>query len=186
MMTASPLLITSLVTSPAKAYAESLLAKEYFLKAAFIYNFARLVEWPANTFGTDLESDSFRLCFIGKDPFENALRSIRNKKVAGRPLIIQRFIQLNEVQTCHILFISSTEEKQLQKILNAVKQSPVLTVSEIPEFAEKSGHIRFFLNKNEKLNLEVNLDSIKQAGLSISSRILTLAKIVSTKEIIEP
>lgn len=163
------------------SHAENILAKEYFLKAAFLYNFARLLDWPQSNFKSD--SSPLHLCLIGQDPFDNALRSIRNKKVKGHPLIIRRFISLDEVTRCQILFISRSEESQLPKILDSVKNLPTLTVSEIPEFAEQNGHIRFFLNNDEKLNLEVNLNSIKQSGLKISSRILTLAKIVSTTSI---
>ncbi|MCW8930068.1 MAG: YfiR family protein [Gammaproteobacteria bacterium] len=169
---------------PTNIHAENILAKEYFLKAAFLYNFARLVEWPTNTSKQD--SDPVRLCFIGQDPFDNALHTIQNKKVSGRPLIIQRFIDLKDAPKCHILFISRSEESQLATILNFTQQYPILTISEIPNFAEENGHIRFFLSNNEKLNLEVNLESVKNSGLIISSRILTLAKIVSSKEAIEP
>ncbi|MCK5647678.1 MAG: YfiR family protein [Gammaproteobacteria bacterium] len=175
--------ITMMITST-QAYAENILAREYFLKAAFLYNFARLVEWPATTFKT--ETDPFRLCFIGKEPFNKALRSIRNKKVNSRPLMIQRDVNLNEASRCQILFISQSERHNIPFILTALHQTPVLTVSESAGFAEQNGHIRFFLSNDEKLRLEVNLDAITQAGLKISSRILSLAKIVSSKRAIMP
>lgn len=149
-----------------------------------MYNFARLVEWPDTAFETD--SDTFNLCLLGNDPFGQALTSIKNKKVAGRPLIIQRHIELKNASKCHILFISQSEKKQLANVLNFIKQYPVLTVSEISQFAEQNGHIRLFLNNNEQLSLKVNHNAILEADLNISSRILTLADIVSTKEAIKP
>jgi hypothetical protein len=173
---------------PVKLYAENIKshnaqAQEYLLKAAFLYNFARLVDWPDNTFQNT--SDPFRLCLIGDDPFAQALQSIQNKKVRGHPLIIQRFMHLNNVKQCQILFISRSEKTHLSSILAITNFNPILTVSELAFFAEHSGHIRFFLNNDNKLSLEVNLNAIKQAGLIISSRILSLAKIISSQEIIE-
>lgn len=168
----------------ANAHADNILAKEYFLKAAFLYNFSRLVEWPAATFTNNYEP--FQLCFIGEEPFAEALESIRNKKINGRPLIIQHNISLSYASQCQILFISQSEKQNIAQILTVLNQASVLTVSELPDFAEQQGHIRFFLNDDEKLRLEVNLEAIKQAGLKISSRILSLAKIVSSKRIIKP
>ncbi len=189
-MTSAPTFFLALLVTASSTFfsptthADNILAKEYFVKAAFLYNFARLVEWPENKFKSD--SDSFKLCFLGKDPFGPALRSIQNKKVAGRPLLIQRNVELANTSNCHILFISQSEIKQLDNILSYIKQFPVLTVSEIPQFAEQNGHIRLFLNNNEKISLKVNLISINQADLNISSRILTLAELVSTKEAFKP
>lgn len=149
-----------------------------------MYNFARLIEWPDST--PESDSDSFNLCLLGNDPFGQALSSIQNKKVAGHPLIIQRHIELKDASKCHILFISRSEKKQLANVLNFIKQYPVLTVSEIPQFAEQNGHIRLFLNNTQQISLKVNHNAILEANLSISSRILTLAEIVSTKEAIKP
>ncbi len=154
-------------------------AQEYLLKAAFLYNFARLIDWPENTFKHN--SDPFRLCLIGNDPFGAALESLHNKKVRGHPLTIQRHLRLNNIDQCQMLFISRQEEEQIPTILKTINHAPTLTISEVPLFAEKSGHIRFFLNNN-KLSLEVNLNAINQSGLKISSRILSLAKIVSSEE----
>jgi hypothetical protein len=167
-----------------KVHADTILAKEFFVKAAFLYNFARLTEWPADTFKND--TDPVRLCLIGKDPFNDALRTIQNKKIKEHPLLIQRSIDLDNIAQCHILFISRSEENNILSILSSVKQHPILTISELPDFAEQGGHIRFFLSDEEKINLEINLGSINQAGLKISSRILTLAKIVSSKEAVKP
>ncbi len=163
-----------------EAYAESILAREYFLKAAFLYNFARLVDWPDNSLQTT--DEPFTLCLIGKDPFAQALRPIRNKKVRGHPLNIKRNISLDQIQQCHMLFISRSEQDRLQEILQAAAAYPILTVSELADFAEHNGHIRLFLNNDEKLSLEVNLNAIRAQDLTISSRILSLARIVSSTE----
>jgi len=167
-----------------KAYAGNILAKEYYVKAAFLYNFARLIEWPTTAFPT--ETSPFHLCFIGKEPFDSALRSIRNKKINGRSLIIHRGIFSDHASKCQILFISQSEKNNIPHILSILNHAPVLTVSELPGFAEQQGHIRLFLSNDEKIKLEINHDAINKAGLKISSRILTLAKIVSTREPVTP
>lgn len=178
----STLIATSLFSAPSSA--ENILAREYFLKAAFLYNFARLVDWPDGTFQTD--SDQFQLCLIGTDPFAEALHPIQNKKVRGHPLRIQRIMSLNDVQQCHMLFISRSEKNRLNEIIQATSAYPILTVSELADFAEHKGHIRLFVSNNNKLSLEVNLNAIKASNLNISSRILSLAKIVSSVETKQP
>jgi len=172
------LITTPLLSTTSVARAESLLAKEYFVKAAFIYNFARLVEWPDNAYNSN--DKYFKLCLVGDDPFGEALKTIENKKVADRLLSIQKLEHLENVSQCQILFVRSSET-QLPKLLNSVKQYPILTVSDMPDFAEQGGHIHLLLNDKDKLNLKVNLEAIKQANLSISSRILVLSEIVSTR-----
>lgn len=172
-----------LVFNPITLQANNLLAKEYFVKAAFLYNFARLVEWPPNTFKSDI--DPIRICFMGEDPFGDALKTIENKKVKGHPILIHRGIALNNAFQCQILFVSQSEQDRIASIPKKLNQYPVLTVSELPGFAHERGHIRLFLADSGTLSLEVNLDAIIQANLRISSRILTLAKIVNSEEVIE-
>jgi len=159
-------------------------AKEYFLKTAFLYNFARLVEWPKTTFKTP--SVPIRLCFIGRDNFADALTAIENKKAHSRPLIIKRDITLSDIPHCQILFISPSEEDRLSDVLKVSAQYPVLTVSELDDFAEKKGHIRFFIKGNNTLSLEINLEAAKQSDLKISSRILSIAKIVKSEQGFRP
>jgi len=172
-----------MMINPITVHAEKLLAKEFFVKAAFLYNFARLVEWPENTFSSD--TDPIRLCFMGDDPFDEALKTIQNKMVKGRPLLIHRGIALDNVSQCQILFISKSEKNRLHIIPEKLGQYPVLTVSELPGFAQERGHIRLFLANDNTLSLEVNLDAIIQSNLQISSRILMLATIVNSEEVIK-
>ncbi|MCU7834335.1 MAG: YfiR family protein [gamma proteobacterium symbiont of Taylorina sp.] len=180
----SALIFVIMLNQSAILYAGDLQAKEYFLKSAFLYNFARLVDWPSNTFKTSMSP--IRLCFIGNDSFDNALQAIQNKKANSRPLIIKRNIAVSEIPHCQILFINQSEEDNLYNILDISAQYPILTVSDLADFAHKSGHIHFFVKKNNTLSLEVNLDAIKQANLQISSRILSLAKIVKSTEDFRP
>jgi len=173
----------AMVGNPVSLQAEKILAKEYFVKAAFLYNFARLVEWPAKTFSSD--SDPIRLCFIGNNPFGEAIKTLENKTVKNRTLQIYRDIELDSASQCQILFISESEKNRMAIIPEQLNQYPVLTVSELPGFAQNQGHIRLYLDTDKTLSLEVNLDAIIRANLKISSRILTLATIVNSEEVIE-
>ena len=157
---------------------ENLQAKEYLVKSAFLYNFARLSQWPEGTFKSP--TDPFKLCLMGDDSFGLALNSIKNKKINGHPLLIKRRVSLDEAAECQLVFISRSEEKDLQHILAYLQNYPVMTVSELANFAQKNGHIRLFLNDEYTMSLEINLQAIRNAGLRISSRILTLATIVET------
>ncbi len=157
---------------------DNLQAKEYLVKSAFLYNFARLSEWPDDTFKR--VSQPFKLCLMGDDSFGLTLNSIRDKKINGHPLLIIRRVTLENAAHCQLVFISRSEEQNLPQIISYLQQYPVLTISELPDFAYKNGHIRLFLNNENTLSLEINLQAIRNAHLKISSRILTLATIVNT------
>lgn len=172
------------MVSPSAPYADNIRAKEYYVKAAFLYNFARLTEWPEKIFSST--NEPIRICLMGNDLFGDALRTLRNKKVNNQPIVIQRNVNENNLSHCHILFISQSEKNNIHKIINKLKHLSILTVSELPGFAQQNGHIRLFLNNDKTLSLEVNLNAINQADLKISSRILTLAKIVSSDEAQKP
>ncbi len=166
------------VSSVSVPASDNLQAKEYLVKSAFLYNFARLSEWPDNTFKKT--SDPFKLCIMGDDSFGLTLNSIRDKKINGHPLLIFRRVTLESAAHCQLVFVSRSEEQNLSKIISYLQQYPVLTISELPDFAQQNGHIRLFLNNENTLSLEINLQAIRDAHLNISSRILTLATIVRT------
>jgi len=176
------LLVSLTLISANIAPANDIQAREYFVKAAFLYNFARLVEWPDRAFAND--HASIRLCLIGNNPFGGALATISKKKVNERTLQISNIVNINNISQCHILFISQSEKDNVKKIISKTQYHAVLTVSELEYFAQNKGHIRLFLNSEKTLSLEVNLNAINQSGLKISSHILTLATIVdSDKEL---
>ena len=146
--------------------------REYRIKAAFLYNFAKFVEWPPEAFE---DNDSVLILGVfGDDPFGAALQSLRGKTVRGRSLTIKRFDSLLDLDQCHILFITSSAQQQQQKALESLEGSNVLTVGEIQRFAEMGGIINFVV-RNNKLRFEINLDAGKRAGLMISSQLLKLA-----------
>jgi hypothetical protein len=151
-------------------------AAEYQVKAAFLYNFAKFVEWPSNKFAA---TDSpVVIGVFGRDPFGADLdKTILDETVGGRQLVIRRFERMPEIQACHILFVNPTEKNRLAQILHEAEKASVLTVSESDKFAESGGIINFTKSGN-KIHLEINIDAARRAELKISAKLLSLARIV--------
>ncbi len=153
-------------------------AQEYQLKAAFLYNFAKFIEWPPNTLGE--EGSPIVVCVVGKDPFGAVLdQAILYQTVQGRPMTVRRGEKLSELRRCHILFISSSEKKRLPEIFQALARANVLTVGEAERFVQLGGIINFVVEEN-KVRFEINVDNADRAGLKISSQLLRLARVVRT------
>ncbi len=144
---------------------------EYQVKAAYIYNFAKFVEWPAGGTG-DVD-----VCIIGDDPFGHDLSTIEGKKVINRKIVIREVASYRNAGGCDILFISSSEEEHLMQILKYLKRLPVLTIGESEGFAEMGVMINFYMN-NRTVRFEINPKAAERAGLKISSNLLRIAKIV--------
>jgi hypothetical protein len=158
---------------------ESSDSSEYLIKAGFIYNFAKLVEWPTTAFA---QPDSpIVIGILGDDPFGSTLdRIVADKKINGRGFAVKRLKwtrELKDLRDCNILFVSSSEREHLDSVVEAVKWLPVLTIGDTPGFARRGGIMNFTLEDN-KIRFEVNVEAAKHADLTISSRLLTLARIV--------
>jgi hypothetical protein len=155
---------------------DSSVSSEYLIKAGFIYNFANLVQWPANAF---TQPDSpIVIGILGEDPFGTVLdRVLAGKKVNGRVFLVKRLKSVSDLKECHIVFVSSSEMAHLAEAIHLVKGMPILTIGEIPGFAKRGGIINLFLEDN-KVHFEVNVEAAKEADLNISSRLLALARIV--------
>jgi len=146
---------------------------EYQIKAAFIFNFARFVEWPAGAFaGT---TSPLVIGILGENPFRNDLqRTIGDKTVDDHPLVIKELRSQAEATNCHILFISSSEKPRLPQILKVVNGTSVLTVGEMERFTETGGMINF-VQEGSKIRFQINNEAATGAGLKISSKLLNLA-----------
>jgi len=157
-------------------------SSEYLIKAGFIYNFAKFVEWPSAAFA---QPDSpIVIGVLGTDPFGSVLdRLVQDKKIGQRGFVVKRYKwgkdlkDLKDLRDCKILFVSASEKAHADEIIQLVKWLPILTVGETPGFAEHGGVIRFTVEDN-RVRFEVNVDAAHQADLNISSRLLTLAKII--------
>lgn len=156
------------------ARAQSPTAGEYQVKAAFLYNFAKFVEWPPSGFSD--ASAPLRICVFGQDPFGQELRDItREKIVNGHKLQVDQVVDLKLARACHVLFISSSEKAQLTSILESLRGTDALTVGDAKGFVQQGGMINFLL-ENNRVQFEVNQKAAEQAGLKISSKLLNVAK----------
>jgi len=154
-------------------------SSEYLIKAGFIYNFAKLVEWPASSFA---QPDSpITIGILGDDPFGPILdKIVGDKKINGRAFAVKRLKwskEFRDLKDCNILFVSASEKEHMDTVVDAMKWLPVLTIGDAPGFARRGGIINFTLEDN-KIRFEVNVEAAKHADLTISSRLLTLARIV--------
>lgn len=149
-------------------------ADEYKVKAAFIYNFAKFTAWPSEAFSKS--NAPFVIGIVGKDPFGSTMdETLKNKSVEEHPVTIRR-VKWGEAKECHLLFVSGSEGTKTRD-MDPVKTSPILTVGETSGFAQRGGIINFTVN-DEKVGFEINPDAAKRAKLDISSKLLSLAKIV--------
>jgi hypothetical protein len=170
------LAVLAALGSCARSYAKSD-AGEYQIKAAFLFNFVKFVDWPADTFKDEKYPITF--CTVGEDPFGGTLDEVVSGKMSGNHSIrVQHYKLPKDILGCHILFIGSQQKKFIAAILDHLKNSPVLTVGESDGFVQQGGMIGFVLEE-DKLRFDINLDSARAAKLKISSRLLSLAKIVT-------
>lgn len=151
---------------------------EYQVKAAFIDNFIKFVDWPDAAF-PDSHSP-VTISVLGGTFLTAALKAIEDVPVKGRHLSIHAIKGLADLRPSHILFVSSSEKDQLNEILQSVKDTSVLTVGEVEGFCDKGGIINFILVDN-KVRFEINPDAAHKASLVISSKLLRLATIVRTQ-----
>ncbi len=157
----------------APVQAQPRMALEYQVKAAFLYNFARFVDWPPEAFAPT--SDSLIVGLIGEDPFGVVLdQTLGDKFLHDRKVVVRRFQRIESVAECHILFISASEEARLGEIMQRLNGASVLTVSDVDGFAERGGIIGFRRQDN-RVRFEINADAAKRVGLKISSQLLKLA-----------
>lgn len=157
--------------SVARAEATS---REYQLKAAFLYNFAQFVEWPDDSFKSS--GSPIVIAVLGQNPFGTALEQIvGGKSVNGRSIAIRYFATIEEMESCHILFVCPSERFNVGPIV--AKAGPTtLTVGDFEGFTRDGGIFRLFAESN-KMRFEVNMDAARRSRLKISSKLLKLAKV---------
>jgi hypothetical protein len=152
---------------------------EYQVKAAFLLNFTKFIEWPANVFHG--EKTPITVCVFGYDPFGSTLDEvIRGRTINGREVLARRINELPDLNSCQLVFVSEKEDKRLPDLLNSLKGASVLVVGEGEDFAERGGTIQFYLEGN-RLRFAVNVDALQRDRLNVSSKLLALAKIVHDK-----
>ena len=157
---------------PPRSSAQQVRPTEQQVKAAYLFNFGKFVRWPSDH---ALRSDSLEMCVLGKDPFGELLDStVAGESIEGRKINVRRLVHLQDSAPCNILFVSSSEEGQLAPILKVARQNGTLTVSDIPNFAERGGIIGFVMQQG-RIRFAVNREAAEQSRLTLSSELLKVA-----------
>ncbi len=169
------LVIALLALVPARVLAAGP-PSEHDVKAAFLYHFTQYVEWPEAAF--DSPSSPFLLGVVGDDGFLPAVTSaVADKSVGGRRIVVKGVRTPAEIRVCHMVFVASSQALRLQTVLTDVDALPVLTVGDVPGFADAGGAIGFVI-EHDKVGFQINPAAARRAGLKISSKLLRLAEIV--------
>jgi YfiR/HmsC-like len=159
------------------AYTQIPQTTEAQLKAAYLFNFLKFVQWPDSVF--DTQDSPIVIGILGKDPFGSVIDElVKNEKIGSHPIIVKRYKNINEVKSCNALYVSSSEGTVLQTLSKDIGTSPILTVSDIDNFSVNGGDIGFY-TEGDKLRFTINIKTLQRSDLKVSSKLLRLAKVVS-------
>ncbi len=147
-------------------------AVEYKIKAAFLLNFAKFINWPEGSFPGD--DQFFKVCVLGTNPFGSALAAIESRTVGNRKIDLHYVADVQQAKDCHLLFVSGSEKNNLQNISRVLGDRTMIMVSDISGFAGSGGIIEF-VTKDNKLAFIINLNRAREQGLEIHSALLDLA-----------
>lgn len=148
-------------------------APEYEIKAAFVYNLTKFVEWPAEPPTSD--GNPIVLGVLGPNPFGDALeRAVAGKTIAGRRIDVRYFSRGERITKVHLLFVTEAAKDDLRALPPQVTQAPVLLVSDMPGFLQRGGMVMLFTDQN-RIKFSVNLDTTQRARLALSAKLLQLA-----------
>ena len=143
------------------------------VKAAFLRNFTRYVTWPADVFAGD--RSPWRICILGNDPFGDILdQTLTGRSEQGRAFEILRADTLHELPRCQIVFVAYKDAAKRRAVLAELKKSPILTVSDAPEFLLEGGIIQFQVG--ERVEMSINLDQSRSASLTIQTKMLEVSR----------
>lgn len=150
-------------------------ATEAQIKSAYLYSFGKFVEWPSRATAT---ANTFPICVLGRDPFGTTLDEVlQNASVSGQTAVARRIAATDQVAGCRIVYVGPSEATRLDVILAALAKEPVLTVSDIPDFTDRGGMIRF-VSDAKRVRFEINLPPAHAAGLVLRSDLLRVATAV--------
>ncbi|MFC1569371.1 YfiR family protein [bacterium] len=149
---------------------------EYQIKAKYLYNFARFVDWPEESFQNP--DSPFVIGIIGNDPYGIDLeKTIEGKQIKNRKFMIRHYQNLENLSSCHILFIGVDNRSRRSQIFNKIKNKSILTVGDENNFAKDGGMINFII-KEKRIRFKINRDAVKQSGLKMSTNLFKMAEIV--------
>ncbi len=166
--------IIILLLQSSLSYAKQPTIREYQIKAVFLYNFTYFVRWPSSVFESPISP--FNICVLGKNPFRGLLKlAVKNEKVDAHSVQIQVHRSVKNTNSCHIIFISRSEVRNLSKIFKYLKQRAILTVSGIEHFARNGGMIQF-VNMGQNIRFYMNRRAAIKANVKISANLLYIAR----------
>ena len=164
--------LLGVMTMPAAAGSQDILEQD--IRAAFLYNFTRFIDWPHEA----LPDDQFRICIMGDERLARAVdQIIVGETAAGRPLARLQVPSPDAARRCQILYVAASEMPRGAAVLTTLREAPVLTVSDGGQFLEHGGAIRFLLEQN-RVRFDVSLPALQRARLSASSKLLRVARTV--------
>jgi hypothetical protein len=172
--------ISTLILAHGSSARAAALAPE--VKAELLDRFARFVEWPASAF--EASDSPFVLCVIGNDSITTYLRRLTDRKIQGRPLTVRR-LGTDDFDSCHLLFIASSERYRLEEILEVLGERPILTVGDTRGFAREGVMINLFIERGT-VRFEVNQTAAQRRSLKLSSGLLRLSRLVDRGPPLEP
>jgi hypothetical protein len=150
-------------------------ATERQVKAVFLFNFTQFTAWPDDAFSTS--ETPFVIGIIGEDPFGKYLDDVvAGEKANGHTLIVKRFKSVEDAKNCQLLFVNISDPEKLKLLMGELKGRSILTVSDHSDFLKSGGMVRFF-TKDNKIQFQINPDTVKTENLSMSSKLLRLATI---------
>lgn len=160
---------------PHAGWADSAQLNEHEIKASYLYNFAKYVEWPATALSR--ESSSLTICIVGKSPLNDVIESLAGKPIKNRRIVIRQFSRVEDLSECNILFINASAKGSLTQILSSISSRSILTVSDCTGFAAAGGAIEF-VPTGDKIRFKINNRAAQHVNLRISSHLLRLATTV--------
>jgi hypothetical protein len=162
---------------PAKALAQDQQARAYAIKASFIYNFTRFIQWPKHSSFSE-EIRNYNVCVIGDNPFGSILHRLAKKHKFKEPsLEIKLDVSPGDIKGCQILFISFSEESNIERIVNQAREWPILILGDTPGFAERGVDINLLIVEN-RVTFEINKAGLEGRGFRVSSELLELATLI--------
>ena len=175
MTKAMRLALATMVLAAASVASAQQARSEFEVKAAYLYNFARFVQWPTRAGG---DGSVFAICVLGADPFGRTLDStLSGLTLGGAKVIARRIAAPADARTCRIVFIAASEEDALAAVLRTLASSDVLTVSDIPRFVDRGGMVQF-VTEGGRIRFAVAIPPAQAAGLMFSSELLRVAALV--------
>jgi hypothetical protein len=153
---------------------------EYQVKAAFIYNFAKFVQWPAGAFQGP--NEPIAICLLGEDPFGRSLEdTVAGRVIEGRSFVVRHISNLKQVEGCKVLFVSAKQDKHVPATLADIRLDGILTIGE-SDVPGGDGVVINFRVDNGKVRFDINVEAAEREKLRISSRLLSLAHVVETNK----